>query len=73
MWCLKCLFENRPGVSFCEQCGARLSVIAPNEKRCLKCGFVNRPGVKFCEECGAQLSKTEPTENTYISCGSRKW
>jgi len=67
MRCIKCLFENRPGVSFCEQCGTRLSVIEPDETRCHKCGFVIRLGVKFYQECGARMEGVYIFSSTSLS------
>jgi class 3 adenylate cyclase/tetratricopeptide (TPR) repeat protein len=55
MKCPKCQFENREGVKFCEQCGAKF------ELECPACKANIPPGSKFCGECGYNLSKsTEP-------------
>jgi Zn finger protein HypA/HybF involved in hydrogenase expression len=67
MRCTKCGFENRSGVTFCEECGDTL------EKRiqggvCPKCGFENRLGVTFCEECGHALVESVPGD-TCLVCG----
>ncbi len=50
MICPKCLFENREGVKFCEECGAKM------ELRCPGCGAKIPLGKKFCGECGYQLT-----------------
>ena len=54
MKCPSCKFENRDGVKFCEECGAKLDLICP------RCNTKIPPGRKFCGECGHQL--TEPYE-----------
>jgi len=50
MKCPKCQFDNREGIKFCEECGAKV------ELRCPKCGAEIPPGRKFCGECGHDLS-----------------
>jgi len=55
MKCGHCGFNNRKGVSFCENCGEPLKAVGGIV--CQNCGQKNRPGVKFCEECGALLEK----------------
>jgi class 3 adenylate cyclase/tetratricopeptide (TPR) repeat protein len=53
MQCPKCQFENREGVKFCEECGAKF------ELECPAC-TTNIPfGRKFCGECGYNLSEFE--------------
>jgi Adenylate and Guanylate cyclase catalytic domain/Double zinc ribbon len=47
--CPQCRFENRAGVSFCEECGARLDVVCPS------CGAAVPAGRKFCGGCGKAL------------------
>ena len=54
MKCPKCQFENREGVRFCEQCGAKMELECPN------CGAKIPLGSKFCGECGHNL--TLPSE-----------
>jgi class 3 adenylate cyclase len=54
MKCPDCQFENREGVKFCEECGAKL------ELRCPNCDADIPLGRKFCGECGLQL--TVPSE-----------
>ena len=49
MDCPKCQFENREGVKFCEECGAKL------ELDCPACKAYIPPGRKFCGECGYNL------------------
>jgi Double zinc ribbon len=64
--CPRCGTENRPGISFCSNCGQRL--IAPGApvavarpaapegtQTCPRCGTLNRSGVPFCGNCGANL------------------
>lgn len=64
--CPRCGTENRPGISFCRNCGQRLvaagapSTVArpsPPEgtQACPRCGTHNRAGVAFCQNCGANL------------------
>lgn len=55
MQCPKCQFENREGVQFCEECGAKFELECPACK-------ANIPfGRKFCGGCGYNLYKsTEP-------------
>jgi class 3 adenylate cyclase/tetratricopeptide (TPR) repeat protein len=50
MQCPQCQFENREGVRFCEECGAKLEQVCPS------CGAAVPPGRKFCGECGARLT-----------------
>jgi class 3 adenylate cyclase/tetratricopeptide (TPR) repeat protein len=49
MRCSQCQFENREGVRFCEECGARL------EQACPAWGNSVPPGRKFCGICGQAL------------------
>ncbi len=61
MKCLKCQAENREGVKFCEQCGAKMESVCPN------CG-VNIPlGKKFCGDCGHDLAISSPPLPKVIS------
>ena len=46
MQCPKCQFENREGVKFCEECGAKF------ELECPACRANIPLGRKFCGECG---------------------
>jgi class 3 adenylate cyclase/tetratricopeptide (TPR) repeat protein len=50
MVCPSCGAPSRPGVKFCEECGARLEIICPS------CGAHVPPDKKFCGECGARLA-----------------
>ena len=54
MKCLKCGSDNRKGVKFCEECGAKL------ESECPACKAKLPLGKKFCGECGHAL--IEPQE-----------
>src|SRR5437763_299255 len=49
MRCPACQTENRSGVRFCEECGARLDALCP------VCGVSVPSGKKFCGACGAAL------------------
>jgi class 3 adenylate cyclase/tetratricopeptide (TPR) repeat protein len=54
MECPKCQSENREGVKFCEECGAKM------EFKCPSCSALIPMGKKFCGECGHSL--TTPSE-----------
>jgi class 3 adenylate cyclase/tetratricopeptide (TPR) repeat protein len=49
MTCPACGTENRPGRSFCGQCGAGLEQVCPS------CGTANDPADRFCGACGTRL------------------
>jgi class 3 adenylate cyclase/tetratricopeptide (TPR) repeat protein len=49
MRCTKCQAENRDGVKFCEECGAKIEMVCPG------CGARIPSGKKFCGECGQSL------------------
>lgn len=49
MQCPKCQFDNREGVKFCEDCGAKFEIECPVCKSDIPFGR------KFCGECGHQL------------------
>jgi class 3 adenylate cyclase/tetratricopeptide (TPR) repeat protein len=49
MRCPACQTDNRPGASFCRQCGGRLDTACPH------CGAALEPGSKFCDVCGTRL------------------
>lgn len=51
MNCTRCHFLNRPGVSFCEQCGARMGYQCPH------CGSLLPSLLRFCGSCGQELSE----------------
>lgn len=64
--CPRCGTENRPGLSFCRNCGQRLVAAgapttverpSPPEgtQACPRCGTHNRAGAAFCQNCGANL------------------
>ena len=55
MQCPKCQFENREGVDFCEECGAKLELECPN------CEAKIPLGRKFCGKCGYALSESAET------------
>src|SRR5262245_14052425 len=50
MQCSQCQFDNREGIRFCEECGAKLEQVCP------ACGAAVPPARKFCGECGAKLT-----------------
>src|SRR5919197_3715007 len=54
MRCSRCQAENREGLRFCEDCGARLAATCPS------CGAEVTPGKKFCGSCGTPLAGTHP-------------
>ncbi|MBW2564182.1 MAG: AAA family ATPase, partial [Deltaproteobacteria bacterium] len=51
MKCPKCESDNRKGIRFCEECGAKL------ELECPDCKAKIPLGKKFCGECGHDLTK----------------
>jgi len=53
MKCPKCQSDNREGVKFCEECGAKLELVCPN------CGANIPLSKKFCGECGHDRTKAE--------------
>ena len=55
MKCQNCGSDNREGVKFCEECGAKLELECPNCKAKLPLGK------NFCGECGYDLSKSTET------------
>ncbi len=59
MSCPRCHAENRDGLKFCEDCGARLGVT------CLKCGAEITPGKRFCGSCGTPV--TGQTANRFAA------
>ena len=58
MKCHKCGSDNRDGVKFCEECGAKL------ERECPSCKAKLPLDKKFCGECGYALK--EPAETPAI-------
>jgi hypothetical protein len=78
--CPRCGNENRPGISFCRNCGQRLmapgapvAVTRPagpdGTQTCPRCGTLNRSGVPFCGNCGASLSSQPEAAATEASSG----
>jgi class 3 adenylate cyclase/tetratricopeptide (TPR) repeat protein len=59
MKCPKCESDNREGIRFCEECGAKL------ELECPACKAKIPLGKKFCGECGHDLTK--PVEAPVIN------
>jgi predicted ATPase/class 3 adenylate cyclase len=54
MECLKCHFQNREGIKFCEKCGTKMELTCPN------CGVKLPLDRQFCGECGRAIK--EPKE-----------
>ncbi len=50
MKCPRCQVQNRDGLKFCEDCGARLALT------CQRCEAEVSPGKKFCGSCGAPVT-----------------
>ena len=55
MKCPKCQFDNREGIKFCEECGAKMELTCP------ACGAEIPFGRKFCGECGHKFGKLKET------------
>src|SRR5919197_1892158 len=60
MRCSRCQAENREGLRFCEDCGARLAATCPS------CGAEITPGKQFCGSCGTSLARA-PLDGRYAS------
>jgi len=54
MKCPRCQAENRAGIQFCEDCGARLAASCPS------CGAEITPGKMFCGWCGTPSPTIQP-------------
>ena len=61
MRCPQCQFENREGVKFCEQCGAKVELTCP------ACGSSVPPDRKFCGACGQSLTSASYPAEKFIS------
>ncbi|MEK8036186.1 MAG: zinc ribbon domain-containing protein, partial [candidate division NC10 bacterium] len=57
MTCPRCQSDNRPGITFCEECGARLALACPS------CDAEVLPDRKFCGSCGVALAE-KPADRT---------
>lgn len=67
MQCPKCQFENRNGVKFCEECGAKFEIECP---ACI----ANSPlGRKFCGECGHNLAVPSKPFQKELSFDDKLW
>jgi class 3 adenylate cyclase/tetratricopeptide (TPR) repeat protein len=64
MRCPQCGFDNRPGVRFCEQCGAKL------EQTCPACGASVPPDRKFCGACGQLLAPKPESRSKFATPGA---
>jgi predicted nucleic acid-binding Zn ribbon protein len=62
MVCVACGADNRTGIRFCEQCGARLPIACP------ACGARIPPDRNFCGECGAPLTVVAPAGVAPAAC-----
>lgn len=70
--CPACGLTNAEGTKFCQNCGNKLEIPAPEPAGviCGGCGAANAPGTKFCCECGAKLeAPAEPEKKTCPACG----
>jgi len=56
MRCATCEHENPPGLKFCGECGARLTLL------CGACGASNAPTQKYCGACGHKLTHAASAE-----------
>jgi class 3 adenylate cyclase/tetratricopeptide (TPR) repeat protein len=61
MKCRKCQSDNREGVKFCEECGAKL------ELECPACKAKIPLDKKFCGECGHKLSESAESRPKELS------
>ncbi|MBD3312197.1 hypothetical protein GF352_01950 [archaeon] len=52
--CGKCGARNKPGATFCSECGNSLSSITATSY-CGGCGARNRAGASYCHKCGGAL------------------
>jgi class 3 adenylate cyclase/tetratricopeptide (TPR) repeat protein len=66
MKCLRCQFENREGVKFCEECGARIEI------QCPSCGALILMGKKFCGECGQRFKEVSEVEKEVPESGAER-
>jgi len=61
MKCPKCQVNNREGVKFCEECGAKMEI------KCPSCQSKIPLDKKFCGECGHNLSLPSEPMSKYLS------
>jgi class 3 adenylate cyclase/tetratricopeptide (TPR) repeat protein len=61
MKCPKCHSENREGVKFCEDCGARMEI------KCSSCNAFIPLGKSFCGECGHNLTQSSEPASKDLS------
>ena len=66
MKCPRCQSDNRGGIKFCEECGAKL------ELECPACKAKIPLDKKFCGECGQKLTapSVHPFKELYMSAKS---
>ena len=88
MKCPKCNSDNRDGINFCEECGAKFEIECPTckakiplgKKFCGKCGsaltpgveLTSKPDVNITEEISAQHI-VEPPKDVIPIEGERKY
>ena len=61
MECPKCQADNREGINFCEECGAKFEI------ECPACKAIIPLGKKFCGECGHKLNTTAKAQKRELS------
>jgi class 3 adenylate cyclase len=67
MNCPKCQFENRDGVTFCENCGTALELV------CSNCGATLPLDRNFCGKCGQKVFEEAKEETIQLTTeGERK-
>jgi membrane protease subunit (stomatin/prohibitin family) len=54
--CPKCGAATSSSSKFCNECGAKIEVVAPGVP-CVKCGAQLQAGAKFCSECGSSQER----------------
>lgn len=78
MNCPACGFGNRPGVRFCENCGASLSQSVPppaaqtTGRFCPNCGTPNPASARFCKSCRFSFASNVPSQPIYAAASSRQ-
>lgn len=56
IYCQECHTANRDGSLYCNQCGVRLTGLAPGPLICPACGAENASDARLCIRCSAELS-----------------
>ncbi|MFC1885887.1 zinc ribbon domain-containing protein [Thermodesulfobacteriota bacterium] len=67
MECFQCGFDNKPGKTFCTECGVKLAL------KCPQCSSEIEAAEKFCGECGhnLSLSSKHPPKDLSFSIGNQ--